>query len=219
MTKITSRQFVNKLKSIQLSNVFNPYTDHCAHFDRHNAAGIRRRTLLAVLDAASLTSIDSLWLGRDLGYRGGRRTGLALTDDVHVNQHAARWQLNFDRATKGPIVKERTAAVAWQLLAQIKRPVFLWNVFPFHPHLADQQFGNRAHTAHEREIGEQLCQDLIALLQPKSIIAIGQHATQSALRLVPESKVVSVRHPSYGGQTVFLTTLSKHYDLSTSNKT
>jgi len=27
---------------------------------------------------------NTIWMGRDLGYRGGRRTGLALTDEAHL---------------------------------------------------------------------------------------------------------------------------------------
>ena len=45
--------------------------------------------------------LDAIWVGRDLGYRGGRRTGLALTDDVYFADHLERWGLDVQRPTYG----------------------------------------------------------------------------------------------------------------------
>ena len=84
-----------------------------------------------MLKAATHRDIDALWIGRDLGYRGGRRTGLALTDDVHLSIHATRWNVAVERRMTGSMVAERTAAVIWSMLALVAAPVFLWNVFPF----------------------------------------------------------------------------------------
>jgi hypothetical protein len=68
-----------------------------------------------MLNAAASTEIDALWIGRDLGYRGGRRTGLALTDDVHLSIHVTRWNISVQWATTGSMVAERTAAVIWSI--------------------------------------------------------------------------------------------------------
>lgn len=67
--------FVEKLRRRIFEDTFNPYSDRCVVHD-HNDARRRRNTLLAILESAVVSDVDSLWIGRDLGYRGGRHTGL-----------------------------------------------------------------------------------------------------------------------------------------------
>jgi hypothetical protein len=169
--------------------------------------------LLAILKAAVASEIDSIWIGRDLGYRGGRRTGLALTDDVYMHAHTERWGLSARRPTYGEPVAERTAAVIWGVLSQISAPVFLWNVFPLHPHEPSSPFSNRSHSAAERRAGEDVLAQLIDLLQPRRLIAIGNDAAATARKLSHNSDVVQVRHPSYGGQAQFLKSMRDLYGL------
>ena len=169
--------------------------------------------LQSMLKVATEQEIDSIWIGRDLGYRGGRRTGLALTDDVHICKCAERWGLPIQRLTKGDVTAERTAAVIWSVLSQIEVPIFLWNVFPLHPHEPGNPFSNRPHNALERRKGKELLSQLIFLLKPRRLIAIGNDAAQTAHRLSDQHTVIQVRHPSYGGQTQFLEQMCKLYNL------
>jgi hypothetical protein len=205
--------FVEALAGLEFENTFNPYVNRCAVHDLEDAPRRRAQTLRAMLEAATEAEIDSLWIGRDLGYRGGRRTGLALTDDVHIYAHAERWGVSVQRPTKGQAVGERTAAIIWRVLSQISASVFLWNVFPLHPHELDDPFSNRSHNSHERKAGEELLSQLIFLLKPRRLIAIGNDAALTAYRLANQREVLQVRHPSYGGQTVFLQQLCELYDL------
>jgi hypothetical protein len=178
---------------------------------------MRARLLESVLSKAIEGEIDSLWLGRDLGYRGGRRTGLALTDDIHIAAHTSRWKLTAVRPTKGTPIAERTAAVVWRLLRQIEKPVFLWNVFPFHPHEPEAPFSNRSHSRSERAVGEAILSELVRLLKPKRIIALGNDAATTATRILPMA-TFAVRHPSYGGQPEFLRQISEIYGLATAEQ-
>jgi uracil-DNA glycosylase len=196
--------FLNSLRDLRFDNVFNPYSDRCLVHDVSDAPSRRAKSLLKLLEAAVGTEIDALWIGRDLGHRGGRRTGLALTDDVHLAIHAARWNASVERATTGTAVAERTAAVIWSMLAQVPEPVFLWNVFPLHPHETGDPFSNRSHKPHERAVGEELLAELIAMLRPRRLVAIGKDATKTASRFAGAADVVQVRHPSYGGQREFV---------------
>jgi len=166
-----------------------------------------------MLEVATTLEIDSIWIGRDLGYRGGRRTGLALTDDVHIHAHAERWGVTIERPTKGEVIAERTAAVLWRVLSQIEASVFLWNVFPLHPHESDDPFSNRPHNSRERRAGEELLNQLILLLKPCRLIAIGNDAGRAARRVTDRHEVIQVRHPSYGGQSVFSNQIRDLYDL------
>lgn len=175
--------FVGALGALDFENTFNPYTNRCAVHDLDDAPRRRSKSLHAMIEAAAEREIDSIWIGRDLGYRGGRRTGLALTDDVHLYAHAQRWGVSVERPTKGQAVAERTAAVIWSILSHIRAPVFLWNVFPLHPHEPDDPFSNRSHNSRERRAGEELLFQLILLLKPRRLIAIGTEAALTANRL------------------------------------
>jgi len=77
---MTPTAFVKALAEFSLDNVFNPYADTCSVHDRAGAAASRRKNLRSYLQAVSDLGADTIWMGRDLRYRGGRRTGLALTD-------------------------------------------------------------------------------------------------------------------------------------------
>jgi hypothetical protein len=206
-------QFVSSLKELRFEDVFNPYADRCGVHDLKDAPDRRANALLQLLEAAAGTEIDALWIGRDLGYRGGRRTGLALTDDVHLSTHASRWNVSIERATAGSVVAERTAAVIWNMLATVTAHIFLWNVFPFHPHEPDDPFTNRSHTSRERIVGEAILSELILILRPQRLVCIGNDAAKTALRLTGVANVIQVRHPSYGGQRDFESQIGVLYDV------
>jgi len=210
---VRPREFVNSLKELKFENVFNPYADRCIVHDLDDAPSRRATALLNLLEAAAATEVNSLWIGRDLGHRGGRRTGLALTDDVHLPVHATRWNISIERATTGSILAERTAAVIWSMLALVPTTVFLWNVFPLHPHEPDDPFSNRSHRPHERTIGEAILAELLAMLRPRRLVAIGNNAAKSVDRLATITEVLQVRHPSYGGQSDFVRQIRCLYDL------
>lgn len=203
--------FVRAVAAIQFENCFNPYSDHCPVYDLPDAAKRRALMLSAMLREAQSSKIDAIWIGRDLGYRGGRRTGLALTDDVHIGIHAERWGIAASRPTIGDAVSERTAAVIWSILDRIRDGIFLWNVFPLHPHEAENPFSNRQHNSTERRAGEEVLDQLISILQPARIVAIGNDAAAAAGRLDLQVPVVQVRHPSYGGQRQFLQQIGELY--------
>lgn len=208
-----TRSFTDALSAVRLDNVFNPYSDHCALHDRADAAARRRQNLELSLTTAVDCEVRTIWIARDLGYRGGRRTGLALTDEMHLDAYSALYHgLPVEKATKGPAVGERTANVVWRMLARIGKPVFLWNVFPLHPHEPDDPMSNRCHTARERDACGEFLHAIVDLLQPEKIIAIGGDAHKAIEGLGIRS--VPVRHPSYGGQNVFIRQIQEAYNLA-----
>ena len=205
--------FIEAVASLQFEDCFNPYSDRCEVHDRRDPPRRRAAALSAMLRRATEAPVDAIWIGRDLGYRGGRRTGLALTDDVHMVQHVKRWDLDLvaERPTIGSAIAERTAAAIWGMLEHIDARIFLWNVFPLHPHESGEPFTNRQHNAHERRAGEELLQQLIALLKPSRVVAIGNDAAAAARRIANAVPVICVRHPSYGGQTQFQSQILELY--------
>ena len=199
---MTPHSFVRTLSRIRLDGVFNPYGERCGLCDRADADRRRRANLRALLDAAIRMRVDSLWVARDLGYRGGRRTGLPLTDEEHLPALSQAYGgLALRRATKGLPVAERTAAVIWKMLAQVDQPIFLWNVFPLHPFEPGRPLSNRRHTRAERRTCQDLFFALLDALQPRRIVAIGRDAHDTLDEFGLDHH--SVRHPSYGGQAAF----------------
>lgn len=209
---MNSATFVQSLAAIRLPNVFNPYADQCAVHDRSTAPAMRRKALRTYLDAVDALGVDTIWLGRDLGYRGGRRTGLALTDEQHLSSLASLYPgADAAKATLGPVVSERTAAEIWGMLRLLDAPPLLWNVFPFHPHQADHPFSNRKFSARELSVVDELNSVLVRWLGIRRIIAIGQDAAGYAAQFgLP---VECVRHPSYGGTTEFRDGMRRLYKL------
>ncbi len=208
----TAKKFVDSLANLRFDNAFNPYSDICPDFDRPNAAAIRRDNLTRVLEAALDRGVSSVWVARDLGYRGGRRTGLALTDESHLDAHSRLFgTVSLARSTNGPASAERTAKVVWRMLMSIRQPIFLWNVFPLHPHEPDKPMSNRCHTRAERQACRHIMVTLLELLAPNSILAIGRDAEAALTDLGIDAR--SVRHPSYGGQSQFVEGVTRHYNL------
>lgn len=208
----TPKQFAAALSEMVLPSVFNPYRDVCPLHDRADAARVRKRNLILCLESAIETKVDTIWIARDLGYRGGRRTGVPLTDEVHLAAAGTLFGgVSLHRATRGPVVAERTAAVVWNLLRMIGEPAVLWNVFPLHPHEENDSFSNRCHTRTEREATWPLLESLVAMIRPRRIIAIGKDAGAALAEMsIP---VNMVRHPSYGGQAEFISGICDLYGV------
>ncbi|MBZ9790496.1 uracil-DNA glycosylase [Rhizobium sp. 3T7] len=213
---MNTAEFVEALADLSFKDAFNPYSDACGDFDQDDAPAIRRTNLKLVLDAAIDRKVDSIWIARDLGYRGGRRTGLALTDEAHLNDHSTLYgDLPLVRATKGPALAERTATVIWQTLNRIQRPVFLWNVFPLHPHEPGDPHSNRCHTRVERNACRPLLSWLLEVLSPRVVVAVGRDSQLALADLAIDA--TQVRHPSYGGQSDFISGIQSLYKLPAVN--
>ena len=216
MTVVSPGIFVSEIRKLRFPNTFNPYADQCEVHDKPEAPELRARMLLEILSMASGVDIDAIWVGRDLGHRGGRRTGLALTDDLRFTDHIRRWKVEIERPTLGPLVRERTAGVIWEMLEQISEVVFLWNIFPLHPFPAGNTFKNRPHSAVERKAGEALLLMLLGLLRPRRIVAVGNDAAKVLGSIARDIEVCHVRHPSYGGENAFRAQVAALYRISNS---
>jgi uracil DNA glycosylase superfamily protein len=199
---MTPARFIEQLSAISFRSVFNPYRDACCQHDHSDSPAIRRMNLQRYMEATVFSGVDSIWLGRDCGYRGARRTGIALTDELHLTAVENHFGISgLAKATVGNVMKERTATEVWKVMLGVKAKAFLWNVFPFHPFEEDNPMSNRRHTAGEFTQCSELLVVLLEWLQPQTIVALGADACSAVQRL--GFPVSLVRHPSYGGQTAF----------------
>jgi uracil-DNA glycosylase len=207
MTKSTTKigrpeAFLGELAALRFDNVFNPYRDLCDLHDVEDAANIRASNLLMTLEAAQ-GGIDELWIALEPGHRGARRTGIPMTDDKNLAAHADRWGLkHILRATHSGPQTEQTASVVWQGLEGNNNRIFLWNIFPLHCHQPGNPLSNRNHSPFERDACAHITKELIAIVAPNQIRAIGQKSADAlALAGYPFEQV---RHPARGGKNVFL---------------
>lgn len=207
-----THNLVQRLAEVSLANVFNPYSDRCPLHDSSGAAAIRRSNLVSILSASCAHGASSIWFGRDLGYRGGRRTGLSLTDEARMHKFGELMPgARVGKATIGPPVAERTATTIWSIIERMPAPPILWNAFPLHPHLPDEPMSNRSHTANERRQTVWCIHELIEQVRPKTLIAIGNDAANALADLGLEFQ--TVRHPSYGGTKDFIRGMERILDL------
>lgn len=213
---MTPKKFVALLSEMRFRHVFNPYSDICPEFDFPDANLRRQKNLIAILECVLDSKTKTLWVARDLGYRGGRRTGLALTDEAHLDKLNHLFNgVSVEKVTVGPIVKERTASVIWNMMEAVGEPVLMWNVFPFHPHEPGKPFSNRSHTRMERDLSRPIFDALLKMISPEQLVSIGQDAKKMLGEV--DVPVSAVRHPSYGGQREFESGIREIYGLSTEN--
>lgn len=207
-----ARDFVEGLATLTFENVFNPYADQCPEHDKPDAAAIRRRNLESILRAAEILETDSIWFGRDLGYRGGRRTGLALTDEPHLAVLSRVFgNIEIERATSTSPVAERTAREIWKMIQLLPTPPLLWNAFPFHPFRPGDPMSNRCHSAREARLVCDVLETFLNWFRPRQVIALGNDAHRALQRIGRKS--ICVRHPSYGGQAAFVAGIMSTYGL------
>ncbi|MFJ4220025.1 uracil-DNA glycosylase [Curtobacterium luteum] len=167
--------------------------------DSHSAfattAAQRRAALLTHLEDAD--GGDLVLVGEAAGWRGARQSGVAFTAAPTVGL---------------PGTAEASATVVRAALRdlQLLDGTLLWNAFPLHPHHANDVRSNRAPTRAELRSAEHL---VAAATAHRYVVCVGQTAarTLSSLSVEVESadtatatdRVVAVRHPSFGGASLF----------------
>ncbi|WP_156419918.1 uracil-DNA glycosylase [Aureimonas sp. N4] len=202
--------FLKSLEVVKLDNCFNPYADRCKVYDLPNAFEVRKENLRLILERCASAPVVDLWVGRDLGHKGGRRTGIALLDELQMDAYASKLGIGLlSRATTGKPVKEQTATSVAQAMENCSVPILTWNVFPFHPHNSGCPFSNRSHTLREAQIGCELLLRLTRLVSIRYVVAIGADAKRSMAAIGQDIK--AVRHPSFGGKNSFLEQMKNIY--------
>jgi uracil-DNA glycosylase len=81
-------------------------------------------------------------------------------------------------------------------------PRFLiWNCVPLHPYLPGRPLSVRTPTPAETAHFTAYLGDLLAIVRPRLVVAMGRKAEQSLARLGLECRYI--RHPSMGGAPAF----------------
>jgi uracil-DNA glycosylase len=101
--------------------------------------------------------------------------------------------------------RENTAGIVWGHLIDCSQLPAFWNAVPFHPRATGKP--NRAPTTSEVASSQVFLKQILRVLAPHAIIAVGRTA-QIALRKLGVENFESVRHPLHGGKRDYIAGLT-----------
>lgn len=189
--------FLQKLAAhSSASNLANPY---------HQASALQNlEAYLSELCASGYSG--HLFIGEAPGYRGCAITGIPFSSEqilrhgTHPFLSRLRPALRITGATT-----ENTATIVWNNAPGLTQVPAFWNAFPFHPHTAGNPNSNRKPTASEIGTGLIFLHDLINILTPCQLVAVGNVADNLLAKNLPTHSRTKLRHPSFGGAMSFST--------------
>ena len=102
--------------------------------------------------------------------------------------------------------------MVWGTIRTIKPLPLLWNAFQFHPFERENPLSNRVPAADELEIGSRFIGRLMRLFDFEQIVAIGNQASASLMKMgIVHQKV---RHPSMAGKAQFVEGMARLSQLN-----
>jgi hypothetical protein len=193
------------LASLKDGPLFNQYNDKNLEIDLLDADEIRQENLRIYLRSFSERP-SVIVIGEAPGWRGCRFSGVPFTSEFQLCDGDLPFIGNQSSASETPY-KENTATIFWKLMGNYHPQFFAWNCIPFHPHKSDNLLSNRTPTTGEIITYLALLSEIVSLLQPSQIVAVGKSA-ERALRKI-DMPATYVRHPSHGGAIEFRAGMKK----------
>lgn len=200
--------FRKRIFTIQSSNgLFNQYKDRNPHVDLTNAVDIRRQNLYNYFKSFSKKPAVVL-IGEAPGPWGCRFSGIPFTGERQLLNHELPFsgyqssrnkpKLNVRKST--PYVSN-SARIFWSVMKKYHPKFFVWNCVPIHPYKHNNMLSVRTPTSKEVKNYSNLLSEILSILKPKHIVAVGKKAEFLLSQLgIP---CTYVRHPSQGGATKF----------------
>jgi hypothetical protein len=188
--------------------LFNPYASEDGTADRPGAHRIRRANLRTYLRSFPVPP-RILVIGEASGPWGCRFSGVPFTSELQL----CTGRLPFDGRQSGSASDpwhECTAGIFWDVMAKYHPHCFIWNAVPLHPHPLGRPYSLRRPSLTEVRSFGDLLSDIVSLLEPECMIAIGRIAEQ-ALRNIGAAPHY-VRHPSHGGMKEFRIGIERIFD-------
>ncbi|MCG2685784.1 uracil-DNA glycosylase [Candidatus Parcubacteria bacterium] len=194
------------------ADLFNPYSDICSSEDHNDSPGIRRENLIRYFVGQLEKKPEYLWVCEAPGYRGCRRTGLALISENLLEKTAKDLGLDgpFRQATKTGPVAEYSANAVWGMIDRVPGIPLVWNAYPLHPFKKGDPLTNRRPRKAEIEAGRHILMSLVEIFQPRVVVAVGRVAEE----LLGEQGLACtyVRHPANGGLGKFRRGIAEVYN-------
>jgi uracil-DNA glycosylase len=180
--------------------LFNFYNCYDLEVDLPDADRIRRENLRLYLQSFSERP-PFLVVGEAPGWRGCRFSGVPFTSQSQLLGGYLPFTGHLSGCASSPL-RESTATIFWQVMQPYHPRFLVWNCVPLHPHRPGCLLSNRSLDRQEIACYLPILREMVALLAPHRVIALGR-AAQSALAAIgiPAPRV---RHPSHGGAKAFM---------------
>jgi uracil-DNA glycosylase len=179
--------------------LFNLYKALNPQFDLPQAAAIRRANLFNFLESLP-EQPPILLVGEAPGWHGCRFSGLPFTSEAQLSSGSLPFQGQLSSCSGAPHA-EASATIFWQALKAHHPHFFVWTSLPFHPHRPGQPLSNRTPTRQELQTYLPILAEVVRLLAPELVLAVGRQA-QQALKWL-DILALAVRHPAHGGASEF----------------
>lgn len=191
--------------SVKGDSLFNQYNNKNLEIDFSNADEIRRENLRNYLRSFPKRP-SVIVIGEAPGWRGCRFSGVPFTSEFQLCDGNLTFEGNQSNNHHLPY-KETTATIFWKHMQNHHPKFFAWNCIPFHPHKSDNLLSNRTPTNREIVAHSTLLSELVSLMKPSKIVAVGRSAERALNKLDISSTYV--RHPSRGGAYEFITGMKR----------
>lgn len=202
------RLFENRIFNISPSGcLFNQYRDRNAKVDLINAAEIRRSNLFNYLGSFKGQPSVAL-IGEAPGPWGCRFSGIPFTGERQLIANALPFTGQQSSKDKSLIKLKKTApyvsnsaTLFWSTMLQHHPNFLVWNCIPYHPYKDGNILSVRTPATREVLHFADILSDILSLLKPEKIVAVGKKAEFSMKHLGILCSYV--RHPSQGGAVKF----------------
>ena len=180
-------------------DLFNFYTETDLAFDVSTAAARRRANLEAYFSC--FEQVPRLFvLAEAPGPWGCRFSGIPVTSEAQLID--SKFPISGKPTSLEPTpLNEYTARIYWRVLGSVFPRFLTWNAVPLHPHRVGHPMSIRTPRTSEVRAFMPMLQEMLSLLRPQTILAMGRTA-ERALSWAGYSSVY-VRHPSQGGSKIF----------------
>ncbi len=182
-------------------DLFNMYRDIDPNLDRPDGHRIRQDNLKRYLESYTRKP-TVLVVGEAAGPWGTRFSGIPLTNERSLVASELPFtgrQSSLDE----PAVKtgrktpysSGTPSIFWEVMAPFYPRFVIWDLVPFYPHMRGNVMKKRSPIDEEFASYAKLLKKAIALVKPKTIIAIGERVAGGIEQLGIEFE--SVHHPAH----------------------
>lgn len=198
--------FIERLSHIQTAP--DAYNQYGAGENPYNA--IRRANLKRYLQDVLEKQSGIVLVAEAPGYRGMRITGVPMVSRRILREGVPALEMLGEARGYQDVVEpgfeniqaEQTSSILWNLLPELGIVPLVWGSFPFHPHQLGKPLTNRKPRTPEVKLGEPFVRELLEILAPKKVIAVGNvgYGLLTAMGI----PCVKVRHPAQGGKNDFV---------------